>query len=233
MCGRFVIAKELNGIAELFEVDEISEDFEVINYNVAPTTNIPIIVEREVDGIPSREIHKSRWGLIPSWAKEASSTPLINARIESVLDKPSFKESGLSKRCIIPVSGYYEWQTVGDTKDPYYIYPEYGMLALAGIYSWWRDPSKESNDPSRWLLTAALLTKETSLELSFIHNRNPVFLSPDNADAWLAPDYQTTPELLLALSSESDELSTELSKHVVSKSVGSVANNSPDLIKAI
>lgn len=233
MCGRFVIAKELGDISVLFEVDEIHEEFPVTNFNVAPTTNIPIIVEREIEGLPSREIHKSRWGLVPSWAKEIATAPLINARIESVLEKPSFKESAASKRCIIPVSGYYEWQTVGDTKDPYYIYPEYGMLALAGIYSWWRDPKKTADDPTRWLLTAALLTKESSPSLSFIHNRNPVFLSPDNADAWLAPDYQTTQELLLALSEESDELSTELSRHVVSKAVGAVANNSPDLIRAI
>ena len=233
MCGRFVIAKELNEIAEIFDVDQISKKFSTINYNVAPTTGIPIIVEREIEGVPSREIHEARWGLIPGWAKEVSTTPLINARIESVLEKPSFKDAALAKRCIIPVSGYYEWQTVGDTKDPFYIFAEDGMLALAAIYWWWRDPKKDAQDPSRWLLTASLLTKETSPRLSFIHNRNPVFLSPDNADAWIAPDYETTPELLEALCIESDELTQELSFHVVSKEVGKVSNNSPDLIRPI
>ena len=130
MCGRFVIAKTTDLITEYFEVDEAPEqDFR--SYNVAPTTQIPIIVERDIEGAPSREIHPARWGLIPGWAKEVSTTPLINARIESILEKPSFKEAALTKRCAIPADGYYEWQsTVPDSKVPFYIHPESGMLAF-------------------------------------------------------------------------------------------------------
>ena len=98
MCGRFVIAKELSGITELFEIDEVPAEFDPVSYNIAPSQKIPIIVEREVDSLPLRELHLSRWGLVPSWAKEISTTPLNNARIETALEKPSFKEATLKKR---------------------------------------------------------------------------------------------------------------------------------------
>lgn len=234
MCGRFVIAKTSDFIAELFEIDELETDLDFRSYNVPPTTQIPMIVEREIDGMPSRQLHAARWGLIPSWAKEVSSTPLINARIESVLDKPSFQEAALSKRCAIPADGYFEWQsTIADSKVPFFIHPGDGMLAFAGIYSWWRNPAKAANDPTRWVLTCSLLTKESAPELSQIHNRNPVMLSEENLSAWLAPDYQTTAEVLAALSEESDEVAAALEFYPVSSAVGSVQNNSAELITRV
>ncbi len=234
MCGRFVIAKTPDFITELFEIDELETDLDFRSYNVPPTTQIPMIVEREIDGMPSRQLHAARWGLIPNWAKEVSSTPLINARIESVLDKPSFQEAALSKRCAIPADGYFEWQsTIVDSKVPFFIHPSDGMLAFAGIYSWWRNPAKAANDPTRWVLTCSLLTKESAPELSQIHNRNPVMLSEENLSAWLAPDYQTTAEVLAALSEESDEVAAALEFYPVSSAVGSVQNNSAELITRV
>lgn len=234
MCGRFVIAKTTDLITELFEVDEVETGLDFRSYNVPPTTQIPMIVEREIDGVPSRQLHAARWGLIPSWAKDVSTTPLINARIESVLDKPSFQESALSKRCAIPADGYFEWQsTIADSKVPFFIHPAEGMLAFAGIYSWWRNPAKASDDPTRWVLTCSLLTKESAPELSHIHNRNPVMLSEENLSAWLAPDYQTTAEVLAALSDESDEVAAALEFYPVSAAVGSVQNNSAELIARV
>ena len=234
MCGRFVIAKTSDFITELFEIDELETDLDFRSYNVPPTTQIPMIVEREIDGMPSRQLHAARWGLIPSWAKEVSSTPLINARIESVLDKPSFQEAALSKRCAIPADGYFEWQsTIADSKVPFFIHPSDGMLAFAGIYSWWRNPAKAANDPTRWVLTCSLLTKDSAPELSHIHNRNPVMLSEENLSAWLAPDYQTTAEVLAALSDESDEVAAALEFYPVSAAVGSVHNNSAELIARV
>jgi putative SOS response-associated peptidase YedK len=107
------------------------------------------------------------------------------------------------------------------------------MLAFAGIYWWWRDPAKAADDPSRWLLTCSFLTKDSAPSLSSIHDRNPVFLSQENLSAWLAPDYQTTPELLQALANESDLVAEELKFHPVSKQVGQVSVNSPELIRPI
>jgi putative SOS response-associated peptidase YedK len=107
------------------------------------------------------------------------------------------------------------------------------MLGFAGIYWWWRDPQKGASDPTRWVLTCSILTKDSAPNLAAIHDRNPVMLSPDSLAAWMAPDFETSPELLLALQAESDEVAQELAFHEVSKAVGNVSNNSPELIVAI
>ena len=227
-----MIAKELSGITELFELDEVPENYSPLSYNIAPTQQVPIIVEIEVEAVPSRQLHPARWGLIPSWAKEVS-TPLFNARIESALEKPSFREATQKKRCAIPASGYFEWKATDSGKQPFYIHPSEGMLAFAGIYSWWRDPAKQANDPTRWVLSCSILTKDSAPALSSIHDRNPVFLSEDNLSAWLAPDYQTTPELLAALGKESDLVASELVYRPVSSKVGQVSANSPELINPL
>ena len=232
MCGRFVIARERDDLIDIFDVEVDNLGHYSKSYNVAPTQSIPIIVEREIDGMPSRELHSARWGLVPSFAKDLSGPPLINARIESALEKPSFREATLHKRCVIPASGYYEWASVGE-KKPFFIHPEEGMLAFAGIYWWWRDPSKSQDDPSRWLLTASTFTKDSATSLAGIHDRNPVMLSPDSLAAWLAPDFETTPEILEALQRESDVVANQLVATEVSAAVGSVKNNSPELIQPI
>lgn len=231
MCGRFVIARERDDLAELFEIENLEVSTSIVSFNIAPTQAVPIVVEREIDGMPSRELHPARWGLVPSFAKDLSGPPLFNARIETALEKPSFKEATLLKRCVIPASGYFEWSKTD--KTPLYIHPPEGMLGFAGIYWWWRDPQKAQSDPSRWVLTCSMLTKDSAPSLAEIHDRNPVMLSPDSLAAWMAPDFETTPELLLALSRESDMVADELEFFEVSKAVGSVSNNSPELILPI
>ncbi len=231
MCGRFVIARERDDLAELFEIENLEISTSIVSFNIAPTQAVPIVVEREIDGMPSRELHPARWGLLPSFAKDLSGPPLFNARIETALEKPSFKEATLHKRCVVPASGYFEWTKTD--KTPLYIHPPEGMLGFAGIYWWWRDPQKPQTDPSRWVLTCSILSKDSAPSLAEIHDRNPVMLSPDSLAAWMAPDFETTPELLLALSRESDMVADELEFFEVSKAVGSVRNNSPELILPI
>ena len=231
MCGRFVVARERDDLAELFEIENLEISTSIVSFNIAPTQAVPIVVEREIDGMPSRELHPARWGLLPSFAKDISGPPLFNARIETALEKPSFKEATLHKRCVVPASGYFEWTKTD--KTPLYIHPPEGMLGFAGIYWWWRDPQKAQSDPSRWVLTCSMLTKDSAPSLAEIHDRNPVMLSPDSLAAWMAPDFETTPELLLALSRESDMVADELEFFEVSKAVGSVRNNSPELILPI
>ena len=231
MCGRFVIARERDDLAELFEIENLEVPTSIVSYNIAPTQSVPIVVEREIDGMPSRELHPARWGLLPSFAKDLSGPPLFNARIETALEKPSFKEATLHKRCVIPASGYFEWTKTD--KTPLYIHPPEGMLGFAGIYWWWRDPQKTQADPSRWVLTCSILTKDSAANLTEIHDRNPVMLSPDSLAAWMAPDFETTPELLTALSRESDMVADQLEFFEVPKAVGSVSNNSPELILPI
>jgi len=137
----------------------------------------------------------------------------------------------------MPVSGYYEWQIREDgSKQPYYINAgDQGMLALAGIYDWWRDPSKTDNDPSRWLLSFSILTKDAAKPLEFIHERNPILLSESSMAEWLDPDNLEDPEsttaaLLAELATESDEVAGQVVHWPVSNEVGNVRNQGSALI---
>lgn len=244
MCGRFVVARTVGEIQTIFEVDEIIGDVPGISYNVAPTQQIAMIVDRSFEkdenGAPlgelSREIHSARWGLVPRWSKgPAEGAPLINGRIESLLEKPSFKDSVVRRRCVIPASGYYEWQVATDgAKQPFYINAGTdGMFALAGLYEWWADPSKAAGDPTRWLLSATTLTKASCPDLAHIHDRNPVLLSADTFDAWLDPHIEGDQDLLDAIAIDSDLVAGEAEFFAVGAEVGQVRNNSESLIKAL
>ena len=242
MCGRFVVAKTAGEILTIFEADEIIGEQPGISYNVAPTQPISIVVDRAFekaeDGSPlgelHREIHAARWGLIPRWSKDgpSSGAPLVNGRIETILEKPSFKDSVIRRRCVIPASGYYEWHVDADgNKQPFYINAgSDGMFALAGLYEWWRDPSKAENDPTRWLLSATTLTKASAPELAHIHDRNPVLLTPDALEAWIDPHIEGDQDLLDAVAAESDVVAAEAEFFKVSAAVGQVRNNSAELI---
>lgn len=241
MCGRFVVARAVGEIQTIFDADDIIGDVPGISFNVAPTQPIAIIVDRAFekapDGSPlgelSREIHSARWGLVPRWAKSATEhAPLINGRIESILEKPSFKDSVVRRRCVIPASGYYEWHVAADgTKQPFYITAGTdGMFALAGLYEWWADPAKDAKDSSRWLLSATTLTKHTAPELAHIHDRNPVLLSPDTFEAWLDPHIEGEEDLLRAVSIDSDLVAGEAEFFKVGLEVGKVSNNNESLI---
>lgn len=244
MCGRFVVARTVGEIQTIFEADEIIGELPGISYNVAPTQPIVIIVDRAFektpDGSPigelSRELHAARWGLVPRWAKSPTEhAPLINGRIETILEKPSFKDSVVRRRCVIPASGYYEWHVATDgTKQPFYISagPD-GMFGLAGLYEWWADPSKDPKDPARWLLSATTLTKHTAPELAHIHDRNPVLLSPDTFDAWIDPHIEGDQDLLEAVARDSDMVASEAEFYKVGLEVGKVSNNSSALIRPL
>jgi putative SOS response-associated peptidase YedK len=234
MCGRFVVAKAVGDIVTTFEIDEVVGDMPGISYNVAPTQKIAMVVDRsfekDEDGGPlgelNRELHAARWGLVPRWAKsESDGAPLINGRIETMLEKPSFKDSVVRRRCVIPASGYYEWQVKPDgTKQPFYINAGEGMFALAGLYEWWKKPD------GTWLLSATTLTKDSAPELAHIHDRNPLLLTPDTFEAWLDPHIIGDEDLLQAISLGSDEVAAEALFSPVSARVGKVSENDPSLI---
>ena len=243
MCGRFVVARTVGELLTIFEADEIVGEMPGISYNVAPTQNIAILVDRSFEkdeaGAPvgelNREFHAARWGLVPRWVKAIDGAPLINGRIETILEKPSFKESVVRRRCVIPASGYYEWQVLADgSKQPFYIHAgDDGVFALAGLYEWWLDPSKAANDPTRWLLSATTLTKDSAPELSHIHDRNPLLLTPETFEAWIDPHIEGDQDLLDAIAAGSDEVAAEALFHKVSSEVGKVRVNEPSLISAL
>ena len=194
--------------------------------------------EGEHAGELRRQLHAARWGLIPRNSQGPANTPLHNnARIETVLQKPTFRNAVLRQHCVMPVSGYYEWQIKEDgSKQPFYINAgDLGMLALAGIYDWWLDPTKKPDDPSRWLLSFAILTKDAAEPLAPIHERNPVLLSSSSMAEWLDPDNledpdNTTQALLNELAEESDQVAAEVEFWPVGVEVGNVRHKSVTLI---
>jgi len=243
MCGRFVVAKTSGQIATIFEVDEVIDDLPT-SFNVAPTNRVPIVVDRafekDEDGAPlgdiSRELHAARWGLVPRWSKSPTDgSPLINARMETVLEKPSFKDSVVRRRCLVPASGYYEWVVNPDgSKQPYYVNAgSDGMFGFAGLFEWWADPSKKPGDPGRWLLSTTILTKPSAPELAHIHERNPVFLSGDTLDFWLDSSVEGDRDLLASIAHDSDLVAGDALFHRVDSAVGRVSSSGPELIRAI
>jgi putative SOS response-associated peptidase YedK len=245
MCGRTVVARSIGELVTLFDIDDVIGEQPGITYNNPPSLPASIIVDRvlkdnegEHSGELRRQVHSARWGLVPKNSQGPANSPLHNnARIETVLQKPTFRNSVLRQHCVMPVSGYYEWQIKEDgSKQPFYINAgDQGMLALAGIYDWWLDPSKKPNDPSRWLLSFAILTKDAAAPLAPIHERNPILLSASSMSEWLDPDNledaeHTTPDLLRELSDESDRVAAEVEFWPVGTEAGSVRNNSSSLI---
>lgn len=227
MCGRFVVAKTIQELQAIFEVEDFEGDLDLPSFNIAPTQNIIMLAKGS--------FHAARWGFVPSFAKDPEAVPLIiNARIETVQEKPSFQESFAKKRTMIPASGYYEWQTTPEGKTPYYISAgSDGVLAFAGIYEWWLDRTKPEPDPTRWLLSVAILTKAAAPEISHIHERNPVLLSPETLDQWVDSEYLGDDLLLEEVAGESDRVAAELEFYPVSNDVGKVSNNSAELIKPV
>ena len=244
MCGRYVVAKTSGQIATIFEVDEIIDELPPV-YNIAPTTKVSIVVDRafekDEDGAPlgdiSRELHAARWGLVPRWSKggPAEGAPLINARMETILEKPSFKDSVVRRRCLVPASGYYEWVVAADgSKQPYFVNAgDDGMFGFAGLFEWWADPTKAANDPARWLLSTTILTKPSAPELAHIQERNPVFLSGETLDIWLDSSIEGDQDLLRAIAHDSDVVAADALFHRVGSEVGKVASQGAQLIAAL
>lgn len=177
-----------------------------------------------------RQVRRARWGLVPGWAKDPSvGAKMINARSETITEKPSFRRAFSSRRCIIPADGYFEWTTLDGPpkqKIPNYISPASGgMFAFAGIYEFWKSPTLTPGEPSQWLVTASIITTAAQDELAQIHERRPIFLTPDTYDAWLSP-HTSVDEALDIL-----RIPVLPTVHrVVSTDVNRVANNSEALI---
>jgi putative SOS response-associated peptidase YedK len=241
MCGRFVSARKRLELLEEFaaERDRVGEDRQP-DYNVAPTKRIYAVLNHKGDDGAKRELRLVRWGLVPSWAKNASAgAPMINARAETVAVKPAFRSAFARRRCIIPADGYYEWQAVAEgskTKQPFYIYrTDGGILAFAGIYELWRDESVPSDDERAWLWTAAIITTDATDEIGRIHDRTPMVISPESRADWLDPANSDRESLLATMLPATSAASGAggLTSHPVSTTVNSVRNNGPDLIEPL
>ncbi|MCH6470234.1 SOS response-associated peptidase [Sinomonas terrae] len=235
MCGRYVMARAVGDLVAEFDVDEtLAEPLEP-SYNVAPTDPVPIVLERrdrETKDL-SRKLVTARWGLVPSWAKDTKGAArLINARRETVTEKPSFRKAASHRRALVPADGYYEWQkeeTAGKlTKIPNYLHaPGEGLLAFAALFENWPDPAAAADDPNRWLRTCTIITAPASDTLGHIHDRTPLIIPKDLWADWLNPEITAEGDVRSLIDAIPEP---HLVPRVVSSLVNSVQNNGPELI---
>lgn len=235
MCGRFVVADVGSELVGVLRVDLEADDLPEPSYNVAPTDSAAIVLDSAKTEPPTRRLERARWGLVPAWAKDPSiGSRAFNARAEEVEDKRMFRPALEKRRAVVPTSGYYEWKKTGDTKVPHYIHPADGSpLFLAGLYEWWRNPHAPDDDPARWMLSFTILTRDSLGRLGSIHDRMPLFLDADFADAWLDPTTDNVGDLLDAAIDAAPALAETLDDHPVSSAVGNVRNNGPELIEPV
>jgi len=244
MCGRYASSASPQDLMEEFEVDDLFDGLPGPDYNVAPTVAVPAVFERRVKdtGEVRRRLAPLVWGLVPSWAKDPSiGSRMINARLETVAEKPAFRRAFSARRCILPADGFYEWyaaeqQAAGrgrgkPRKQPFFIHrADGGLLVMAGIYEIWRDPGKPPEDDSAWLRTCSVITTEATDAAGHIHDRMPMVITRDAIEAWLDPEI-TDPERALELLEVTE--ASALEAYAVSTDVNSVENNNPSLVEPL
>jgi putative SOS response-associated peptidase YedK len=183
MCGRYRLSRRKQRVEEYFDTESDEPEW-TPRYNIAPSQPVPVIRQNPKE--PRRELSLMRWGLIPSWAKDASvAARMINARSETVGTKPAFRDSLTNRRCLIPADGFYEWQRTEKVKQPYCFEVNDGELfAFAGIWDHWRDTNNNIVE------TFSILTTSPNAVTAAVHDRMPVILDPDSYDLWLDPGVQ-------------------------------------------
>jgi putative SOS response-associated peptidase YedK len=236
MCGRYAQSADMRELMEQFEVTGNSPAHSIpVNWNIAPTNPIYIVRESmQEQSIVKRDLAVASWGLIAPWLSDpaeakASQSRAINARSESVHEKPTFRDGFKSRRCLIPAEGYYEWATALGKyrpKQAFYISSRDGQqLSIAGIWSTWRAPNGEIVE------TASIITQEAQGELATIHSRMPVFMPHNRWQTWLDPMNKDVEHLRNLMVVDSPE--SIVTAHPVSAEVNSVANNGQGLIEPI
>ncbi len=213
MCGRFAQIEPVDVIAERLQVNEVDIQHRAPRYNICPGEDVVALVQT-----PDMKLTELRWGLIPYWAKDpATFKPLINARVETVTQKPSFKKAFLNNRCIVLASGFYEWKKEGTKKIPYYITLG-DFFGFAGIFD-----SITFNDIT--INTCAILTTVASQQMSSIHNRMPVIIGQSEFKEWI--NTRTPTDVLVKLL---QPFNYKLIIYPVSTKVNNPAYKEPDCI---
>jgi putative SOS response-associated peptidase YedK len=262
MCGRYVASRKPEDLVDLFQVRQWEPTESVAqDWNVAPTKEVHAVLDRPVrdSGSPDpvRQLRVLRWGLVPSWAKTPEGAArLINARAETVAEKPSFRRALTARRCLIPADGYYEWVTAAQErqleeegrkkrsrKQPYFVTPADGsVFAMAGLYEFWRDRTLADDHPRAWWATCTVITTAAETgdlaghqgrgprSLADIHPRMPLMLTPDRWAAWLDPATTDPDELQGLLAPPPPGL---LRAFPVGTAVSSAQNNGPELVEEL
>jgi putative SOS response-associated peptidase YedK len=246
MCGRYASSRRPEDLVEEFEIDKVEvKETLAPDYNVAPTKQVYAVVQRskepaggdeDTDAPTQRQLRTLKWGLVPFWAKEPSiGNKMINARMETVHEKPAFRRAFAARRCLLPADGYFEWYPTDQKtkagkplKQPFFIHPaDGGVMAMAGLYEIWRDPTRDEDDPQRFLWTCTVLTTTAEDSVGHIHDRMPLLVEPDRYDAWLDPSRADVDDLKKLLVPAAPG---RLEAYPVSTAVNSVRNNGPELV---
>jgi putative SOS response-associated peptidase YedK len=220
VCGRYTLATPADELIEAFDVDALTFDY-VPRYNIAPGQDAPIVAQDN----RGRRMGLLRWGFVPARRGEPGSG-IVNARCETVAEKPSFRDAYVHRRCLVPADGFYEWQRVaaGSRKQPYWIHPvEGGTMSFAAIWEKWQRPGAEPRH------TFAILTTDANDDVSPIHDRMPVIVSPEERDAWL--DRSTSADRLRRMLLPAP--AGLLGARPVSTRVNRVSEEDPDLIRPL
>jgi putative SOS response-associated peptidase YedK len=219
MCGRFTLAATIEDIAAEFGVADVSVEHEP-RYNIAPTQQVLALVKNG-----GRRLEQFRWGLVPHWAKGPDTRySMINARAETIAEKPSYRVPFAKRRCLVLADGFYEWQKIGDRKVPMYVRLKSGRpFGLAGLWDVW-----EPADGGEPLKSCTIITTTPNQLLRPIHDRMPVILPHDVIDDWLALDGSKQDQLLSLLKPYPE---TEMEAYAVSRYVNSPSNDSPRCIQ--
>jgi putative SOS response-associated peptidase YedK len=219
MCGRFSITQPTDAMARLFDATPSNDLPPVPNYNVCPTNDVATVVAG--DGV--RRLMAMRWGFIPTWYKTPTDGPLlINARAETIAQKPAFAEACRTRRCLIPADGFYEWtKDEGGARLPWYLYrSDKQVMVFAGVWQRWRMGDQD-------LTTCAIVTTAANDRLSAIHKRQPVILNPDQWALWLGEAGHGAARLMRAGHEDRVDF------HRVDVAVNSNRASGPDLTKQI
>lgn len=221
MCGRFALDQTTDALVVEFlaQTNRFPDWFP--RWNIAPTTTIPLVVTTESG---ERLIGPARWSLVPSWSRELTlKYPTFNARSETAAEKPTFRGSVQSHRCIVPISAYYEWTSLGGSKAPHAMYrPDQPVVGLAGLYSWWTNPAS-----GELLATATILTRDSAGILAPIHDRMPIAVEPDDYDRWLDPSHTEGAPLIAEVS----ERAAANANHWDHYEVAPLRGDGPDLLE--
>lgn len=242
MCGRYASSRRPEDLVEEFEVIDNRVPAPLPpDYNVAPTKEVYAVLERAprdapADAPPARQLRTLTWGLVPSWAKDpAIGSRMINARMETVAEKPAYRRAFAARRCLLPADGYYEWYPTSQrtargkpVKQPFFIHPrDGGVLAMAGLYEIWRDPTRAEDDPDRFRWTCTILTTQAEDALGQIHDRMPLMVERERWGAWLDPHRTGGEEALELLVPAAPG---RLEAYPVSTLVNNVRHNGAELV---
>ena len=221
MCGRFAFYSAAEAVNDLFGVT-IPDDSVLAQYNIAPTDLAAVI---RMDAAGERQLSMMRWGLVPFWAKDKKmASRMINARAETVAEKPAYRKAFAERRCLVPADGYYEWLTVAGKKRPHYIHRNDDQpLAMAGIWETWHG----EDEP---LETFSVLTMPSAGPIAHLHHRMPVMLDDVDAEHWLAGN-EGNPPVFRDMNAEA--YADHLDSRVVSTAVNNARNEDPRLIEPL